>query len=135
MAPFVRNASDKAQGQQFAFAKALGCAWRGVIHGLKTQRNFKIHAVIALVAIGAAFLLALSPLEFAIIFLCIFMVFCIECLNTAIEAVVDLITTAYDPLARIAKDCAAGAVLISALGAVVVGLLIYIPAFCARFGF
>ena len=111
----------------------LGAAFRwagaGVAHAFITQRNMKIHGAIAVCALIVAAFLGLSPVKWAIIVACIVAVFAAECFNTALEALVDLVTDEYATLARIAKDCAAGAVLICAIGAVVIGLLIYIPAF------
>lgn len=102
-------------------------AFSGVWHVLRTQRNARIHLSVALVVIALGLWLGLSRTEWAIIVLTIGLVLAAESFNTVAEAAVDLATTEYHPLARIAKDVAAGAVLLMAITAVVVGLLILGP--------
>lgn len=103
-------------------------AWAGVSYAFRTQRNFRIHLVIGAVAISLGFGLNLSALELAVISLTIALVLALELLNTAIESVVDLtVKQSYHELAKIAKDCAAGAVLISALAAVMVAGTLLLP--------
>ena len=92
---------------------------------LKLKRNIKIHFMVAILIIIISFLLKLNTIELLIVFLTIAMVLTAEMINTAIEAVVDMFTQEYHPLARVAKNVAAGAVLISALNAVIVGYLIF----------
>jgi diacylglycerol kinase len=92
-------------------------------HVLRTQRNARIHLSLALVVIVLGLWLGLSRIEWAIIGL----VLAAESFNTVAEAAVDLATAEYHPLAKIAKDVAAGAVLLMAITAVVVGLLILGP--------
>ena len=128
-----RNVSSKPRPQRPTLAAAFRWAGAGVVCAFATQRNMKIHGAVALGALILAALLQLPPLQWAIIVGCIVVVFAAECVNTALEAAVDLVTDEYASLARIAKDCAAGAVLICAIGAVIIGLLIYIPAFIALF--
>ena len=96
-------------------------------HVLRTQRNARIHLSLALVAIVLGLWLGLSRIEWAIIVLTIGLVLAAESFNTVAEAAVDLATAEYHPLAKIAKDVAAGAVLLMAITAVVVGLLILGP--------
>ncbi len=103
-------------------------AWAGVRYAFVTQRNFRIHTVIGSVAVSLGFFLRISTVEMAIIGLTCALVLVLELLNTAIESVVDLtVKQTYHELAKIAKDCAAGAVLISALGAMLVAGLILLP--------
>lgn len=102
-------------------------AFSGVSHVLRTQRNARIHLSVALVVIVVGLWLGLSRTEWAVIALTIGSVLATESLNTVAEAAVDLATTKYHPLARIAKDVAAGAVLLMAITAVVVGVLILGP--------
>lgn len=97
------------------------------MHALRTQRNMKIHVALAVVAVLLGFSFAIDAASWAAIVLCIAVVFAAECFNTAIEAVVDLVSPNYHELARHAKDCAAGAVLICALAAVVVALVVFAP--------
>jgi diacylglycerol kinase (ATP) len=103
-------------------------AWTGVSYAFQTQRNFRIHIVVGLFAIGLSIFLSLSRVEIAIIGLTIGAVLTMELLNTALESVVDLtVRQTYHELAKIAKDCAAGAVLISALAAVLVAGSLLLP--------
>ncbi|MBF2001038.1 MAG: diacylglycerol kinase family protein, partial [Synechococcales cyanobacterium M58_A2018_015] len=96
-------------------------AWAGVQYTFQTQRNFRIHVAVGLLAITLSVALHLSRVEIAIIGLTIGAVLTMELLNTALESVVDLtVRQTYHELAKIAKDCAAGAVLISSLAAVLV---------------
>lgn len=103
-------------------------AWAGLSYAFQTQRNFRIHLLVGSVAIGLSLLLHLSRVEVAIIGLTIGAVLTMELLNTALESVVDLtVRQTYHELARIAKDCAAGAVLISAFAAVLVAGSLLLP--------
>lgn len=103
-------------------------AWAGVSYAFRTQRNFRIHLIIGAIAVGLGFGLHLSALELAVISLTSGLVLALELLNTAIESVVDLtVKQSYHELAKIAKDCAAGAVLISAMAAVIVAGTLLLP--------
>ncbi|MGF1515880.1 MAG: diacylglycerol kinase family protein [Elainellaceae cyanobacterium] len=104
-------------------------AWAGISYAFRTQRNFRIHSLIGVVAIALGLWVQLSRGEIAVIELTIGIVMAMELLNTAIEAVVDLtVKNTYHELAKVAKDCAAGAVLISALAALLVaGSLLLLP--------
>ncbi|MGB0560627.1 MAG: diacylglycerol kinase family protein [Spirulinaceae cyanobacterium] len=103
-------------------------AWAGVYYAFRTQRNFRIHTAIALVAVALSFGLQISTVEMAIVGLTCALVMVLELVNTAIESVVDLtVQKQYHELAKIAKDCAAGAVLVAAIAAVFIASLILIP--------
>lgn len=97
----------------------------GIIHSVRTERNMRIHMVAALIVLTACFFYDLSKIEFLIITITISMVICAELLNTAIEYAVDATTNYYHPLAKLAKNAAAGGVLIAAFNAVVVGYIIF----------
>jgi len=108
------------------------CAFRGLAEAWRCQQNLRIHVGVA-AAVGAlAALLRLGPLQWAILALTYSLVLAAELVNSALEALIDLVSPGYHPLARQAKDVAAGAVLVTALGAVVVGLLIFGPPLWAR---
>jgi len=100
-------------------------ALQGVLQGVRAQRHLRFHFVAALLALLAGAVMGLSRAEVLVLLFAITLVILAELFNTAIEAVVDLVTTTYHPLAKHAKDVAAGAVLIAALNAVVVGLLLF----------
>ncbi|WP_231516800.1 diacylglycerol kinase [Planktothrix paucivesiculata] len=103
-------------------------AWTGISYAFRTQRNFRIHTIIGTLAIGLGLFLQLTRVEIAIIGLTIGAVITMELLNTAIESVVDLtVGQSYHDLAKISKDCAAAAVLISALVALFVAVILLFP--------
>ena len=103
-------------------------AWAGVYYAFVTQRNFRIHTVIGITAVSLGLILEIKAIELAVIAMTCAIVMVLELINTAIEAVVDLtVKQTYHELAKIAKDCAAGAVLISAIAAVVVAACILLP--------
>ena len=111
---------------------SFGHALRGWGHVLKTQQNAWIHSLIASVVIALGLWLGLPVRDWAVIVLTIAMVFTAEFINTAIEAIVDLASPDHHPLAKVGKDVGAGAVLVAALAAVVVGLLILGPPLWAK---
>lgn len=123
--PSLPPHSKKHEWQKFI--DGFGYAFSGLWYALRTQRNMRVHILLALLVIIAGILLHLSPLEFAIVFIAIMLVFAAEMFNTVFEICVDLSTPEYHPLAKIAKDVAAGAVLINALLAIIIGLFVFGP--------
>ncbi|WP_448599858.1 diacylglycerol kinase family protein [Thermoleptolyngbya sp.] len=110
-------------------------AWAGLTYAFLTQRNFRIHLLVGTVAIGLSLWLRLSRVEIAIIGLTSGLVLTMELLNTALESVVDLtVKQTYHELAKTAKDCAAGAVLISAIAALLVAGSLLLPPLLAVLG-
>ncbi len=109
------------------FIMAFRFAFAGIGHLLRTQRNFQIHLLIGAIAIALGAVFRIDRWEWIALSITITLVLVAEGVNTAVEAVVDLVTREHQPLARTAKDVAAGAVLICALGAIVVGVLIFGP--------
>lgn len=107
-------------------------AFEGILHVLKTQPNARIHAAISIAVILAGMWLGLGRIEWAILVVTMAVVWVAEFVNTAIEAAVDLTTAERRPLARIAKDAAAGGVLVAAILAAIVGLLVLGPPLWAR---
>ncbi|WHH59576.1 diacylglycerol kinase [Petroclostridium sp. X23] len=97
----------------------------GIIYGIKTQRNLKIHCAAALGALLLSLFYDFTRLELLILVFTIVVVFIAELINTAIEKVVDMIVDTYHPLAKIAKDVAAGAVLIASVNALVVAYILF----------
>jgi diacylglycerol kinase (ATP) len=104
---------------------AFDYAFQGILYATRTQRNMRIHLVAASLAMFAVLYLRLERAYVALVVICICLVIALELVNTAIEAVVDLMTVAHHPLAKIAKDAAAGAVLVMSMGAVIVGYLVF----------
>lgn len=114
--------------------KSFGYAFEGIGHALRTQRNARIHAVmIGLVSIaGLCTKPALGPVEWAVLALTMGLVCAAELLNTSLEAIVDRLEPEPHPLAKIAKDTAAGSVLVLAMTAVVVGVCVLGPGLLTR---
>ena len=107
-----------------AVFQSFNYALEGVIHALRTQRNMRIHFAIAASVLVLAFIYDVTRLELIALMIAIAFVLIAEMVNTAVEATIDLSTPSFDPLAKIAKDLAAGAVLIAAINAVAVGYLV-----------
>ncbi len=104
--------------------RSFDSAYRGLIYAVRTQRNMRFHVVAATAVLVGSLFLGVSKLELAILVLVIIAVFVTEMLNTALEFAVDLVTKEYHPLAKLSKDVSAGAVLVSSVGAVLVGYLV-----------
>ncbi len=103
-------------------------AWEGVKYAFLSQRNFRIHTLMTVIALGLGVCFQVTGVEMALIALTCALVLVLELLNTAIESVVDLtVKQTYHELAKIAKDCAAGAVLIASLASLVVAAFILLP--------
>ena len=111
------------KGQQ-GVARSFDHAYRGLIYAVRTQRNMRFHVVVAALVLLASLLVGVSKLELAVLVLVILFVFVTEMFNTAMEFAVDLVTKEYHPLAKLAKDVSAGAVLVSSICAVLVGYLV-----------
>ena len=110
-------------------------AAQGLVYAFGSQRNFRIHVFTGAAVLALALWLQLSLLQLAVLVLTIAAVLVLELLNTAVEAVVDLaVGRRYHTLARIAKDCAAAAVLVAALSSLMIALLLLVPALWARLG-
>ena len=108
-------------------------AWAGVCYAFTTQRNFRIHTFVGIFAVSLGAFLRIDAVEMAVITMTCAIVMVLELINTAIESVVDLtVKQSYHELAKIAKDCAAGAVLVSAVAAVAVAAFILLPPLVER---
>lgn len=105
--------------------KSFTFAFAGIVHVLRTQRNMKIHFVLAILVLGGSLFFDLSRTEIITLLITISFVLVMEMINTAVEAAIDTFGTAFDPMAKIAKDVAAGAVLLAALNALAVAYLIF----------
>lgn len=106
---------------------SISHAFAGLLYGFMTQPNFIIHSFISGMVIAASWYFQISSTHWAIILLTIAIGFSLEYLNTSIETTVDLITTTHHPLAKIAKDTAAAAMLVYAVGAILIASIIFIP--------
>jgi diacylglycerol kinase (ATP) len=101
-------------------------AVEGIVHVFRTQKHMRFHFFTVMVVIMIGLLLRLKPAEMALLFIVVSTVLMAEMFNTAIESVVDMITQAYHPLAKLAKDIAAGAVLIASINAAIVGAILFL---------
>lgn len=107
--------------------KSFGYAFEGIFTGIKKERNMKIHCLAMLCVVAAGLLLRISISEWCLCLVLFGLILSLELVNTAVEAVVDLVTEEKRLLAKLAKDTAAGAVLIAAIMAAGAGLLIFVP--------
>ena len=105
--------------------ESFNYAFEGIIHVLRTQRNLRIHFLIAVVVIVFALIVNVTKLELIALLISITFVLISEMLNSAVEAAIDIATTSFDPMAKLAKDVAAGAVLIASANALAVGYLVF----------
>lgn len=106
------------------FIDSLNCAIDGVLYTARTQQHMRNHFIVAIVVLVLSLILKVSAVEFILLALSISFVLFAEMMNTAVEAVVDMVTAEYHPVAKIAKDVAAGSVLLSVVGSVVTGYVI-----------
>jgi undecaprenol kinase/diacylglycerol kinase (ATP) len=110
-----------------AFLRGFGYAFAGIAYAVRTQRNLRVHLAIAGVVILAGWGLQVTAIEWAILVLTIGAVFSAELINTVAELAVDLLTQEYHPMAKVAKDVGAAAVLVTVVAAVGVGVAIFGP--------
>ncbi len=113
-------------------ARSFRFAGQGIAHAWRVTHNFRIHLAVSAVVVGLAAWLRLGRLEWALLVGCIGAVSALEVLNTAVEELVDLVHPGRDPRAGRVKDLAAGAVLVAAVAAALVGLLVLGPPLWAR---
>lgn len=102
-------------------------AFTGIATMFRSEPNAKIHLTIAVAVLAAGFFLQITAMEWCIVILCMAAVLAAEAFNTAIEQLTDLVSPDFHPLAKKAKDLAAGAVLMAAGGAAMAGLIIFLP--------
>ena len=111
-----------------SWAQSANLAIEGIIYSVKTQRHMRYHLFVALAVLVLSLVLDISRIQFVLLCVAIVLVLVTEMMNTAIEVVVDMIAETYDPLAKTAKDIAAGVVLIASIGALMLAYLILYPA-------
>jgi diacylglycerol kinase (ATP) len=128
----AEKAKPTERAEAFQVAHSLGSSFlyagQGMWYALRTQRNFRIHVIASILVIAAGLALELPNTQIAILGLTCGAVMALELINTALEAVVDLtVKQSYHELAKIAKDCAAAAVFVAALTAILVGVCLMAP--------
>jgi diacylglycerol kinase (ATP) len=111
--------------RRISLVESFNYAVEGIIHVLRTHRNMRLHFAAAIVVLVLALALGVDRIELVVLLLAIAFVLVAEMINSAIEAAIDVATSSFDPLAKLAKDIAAGAVLIASVNAVVVGYLVF----------
>jgi diacylglycerol kinase (ATP) len=126
------RATPPAPGRAPSLIDSFNYAFEGIIHVLRTQRNLRIHFLIAIGVIAAAAALGVERMELIALLLAIAFVLVAEMVNSAIEGAIDVSTTSFDPNAKLAKDVAAGAVLIASITALAVGYLVFAHAAAHR---
>lgn len=110
-----------------SLSASFGYAFEGIWTGIRKERNMKIHCIAIIAVTCAGTLFHITQVQWCICLLLFALIASLELVNTAVEAVVDLVTEEKKPLAKIAKDTAAGAVLFSALVSVIIGIIIFLP--------
>ena len=107
--------------------KSIGYAASGIKTAFAKEPNFRVHVIAAILSIGMGFFVGLSEGEWAVLILTIALVLILELANTSLEAIVNMVSPDIRPEAKVAKDTAAAAVFLAAIGAVVIGLLLFLP--------
>lgn len=107
--------------------KSFGHAADGLVHLVRTQPNVRVHLAVALLVVVLAAAFAFDPLEWAVLILTVALVLAMEALNTGIEIAVTLASPQWRPEAKVAKDLAAGVVLLCAIASAIVGGLLFLP--------
>jgi diacylglycerol kinase (ATP) len=130
--PAEQHRSSPPVGRAPSILDSFNYAFEGIIHVLRTQRNLRIHFAVAIGVIAAAVALGVDRIELIVLLLAIAFVLVAEMVNSAIEGAIDVSTTSFDPNAKLAKDVAAGAVLISSATAVAIGYLVFAHAAAHR---
>jgi diacylglycerol kinase len=110
-----------------SFKESFRDAGSGFWYCFSTQRNMKVHLAVAILVLIISGLVGLNRLEFALVVIAISFVLVAEMFNTAIEKTIDIYVQTYHPVARVAKHIAAGAVLLAAVNAVIIGLIVFFP--------
>lgn len=126
--PVTESARPHAFQVAHNLAASFLFAWQGIYYGLRTQRNFRVHTLATIAVVTVGLILHLPRTDIAVLSLTCGVVMALELINTSLEAVVDLtVKQSFHELAKIAKDCAAGAVFVAALTAIGVGTCLLAP--------
>jgi diacylglycerol kinase (ATP) len=127
------DAADSAAAiPRSGFLRSFSFAGQGVWHVIRTQRNMRVHLLAGAAAVVAGLVLRIGAADWACVVVAIGLVLTAETLNTVVEALTDLCTSEFHPLARVAKDAAAGAVLLASVAAAGVGVAVFLPRLIAR---
>jgi undecaprenol kinase len=121
------DSNDNKKQLHVPLWRSFSFAISGIQNAILNERNIRIHLIISIFVIGFSIFLSITKVEWLFVIFAIGGMLALELLNTAIERLVDLVTTEYHPLAKQAKDIAAGAVFLYAIFSVIVGFIIFIP--------
>lgn len=110
-----------------ARARSFRYAFNGILTLVRSEHNARIHLVATVLVVAAGFIFSITPMQWVAVILCISAVFSLEAVNSAVEALADLVSPDYHPLVKKAKDVASAAVLIAAMASVIVAGIIFIP--------
>lgn len=127
----AQNDRNSKKPQREPLWKSFGYAFQGIGRTIARERNMKIHCFAAGLVVIFGCALGISRIEWFVCLILFGLVMSLECVNTSVEAVVDLVTEERKPLAKKAKDAAAGAVLIAAIFAAIIGCVIFLPKLAA----
>ncbi|MDF0727213.1 diacylglycerol kinase family protein [Cytobacillus sp. S13-E01] len=105
--------------------KSFSYAANGLMHAIYKEHNLRIHLVLSVIVISLGFYFNISRMEWSVIIILIGGMLSLELMNTAVERVVDLVTKEYHPLAKMAKDISAAAVLLFAIASIIIGIIIF----------
>jgi undecaprenol kinase len=122
----VSKGKTKKLGFQ-RFLNSFRYSFAGLKHAYKNEQSLLVHFIISITVIIMGFIFKINEIEWILVFLMIALVMAAELLNTAIENIVDLVTSEFHPLAKVAKDTASAAVLIYSLIALITGLIVFVP--------
>ncbi|MGN0241854.1 MAG: diacylglycerol kinase family protein [Candidatus Weimeria sp.] len=128
-----KNARDPGRRRHEPVIKSFGYAFAGIWECIRDERNIRIHLVMTALVVIGGIVLKISLQEWIVCLVLFGLVISLELVNTAVESTVDLVTDEVRPLAKKAKDTAAGAVLVSAIIAAIIGLIIFVPKIIAFF--
>ena len=120
----MKKTKEGRKHHQGTLLQSFNYAFQGLVTAVRHQRNMRIHLLLGFLVLIASILVNLSRLQLALVFVSVAFVFITEMFNSAIEAVVDMVTDGLDPRAKVAKDLAAGAVLVAAVNSLVVAYLV-----------
>ena len=126
---------EQKKKQDHKFYGGFRYAIEGILTGIRQEQNMKMHCIMTVLVVLAGFFFEISKIEWCICLLLCGLIMALELVNTSVEAVVDLVTEERKPLAKIAKDTAAGAVLIAAIMAAIAGIIIFLPKGLTFLGF
>ncbi|WP_026572416.1 diacylglycerol kinase family protein [Bacillus sp. UNC438CL73TsuS30] len=121
------NMDSRGKGKTIPLLRSFAFAIEGIRTAIIAERNMRIHLLFSFLVIGGSFFFSITRMEWLFIILAISGMFALELINSAIERAVDLVTEEYHPLAKQAKDLAAGAVFLYAIFSVIIGIIVFFP--------